>query len=88
MRYSPFVTDTLAIQVCAELTPYNRAREIEGVARACRLPGKRQALILTLNQRDRPKELDTPVEVRPVWEWLLDDASPSLLKTAKHKVPV
>jgi len=67
-----FVTDTEAIQVCAELTPYNRARQIEGAARACRLPGKRQALILTLNQRDRLTELDTTVEVRPVWEWLLD----------------
>ena len=68
-----FVTDTVAIQVCAELTPYNRAREIAGVARACRLPGQRQALILTLNQRDRLKELDTTIQVRPVWEWLLDD---------------
>jgi uncharacterized protein len=67
-----FVTDTLAIQVCTELTAYNRAREIEGVARACRLPGKRRALILTLNQHDQLKELETPVEVRPVWEWLLN----------------
>jgi uncharacterized protein len=69
-----FVTDTLAIQVCAELTAYNRAREIEGVARACHLPGKRRALILTLNQHDRLKESETTVDVRPVWEWLLDAA--------------
>ena len=72
-----FVTDTLAIQVCAELTPFNRARETEGVAHACRLPGRRQALVLTLNQRDRLRELDTTVEVRPVWEWLLAGQSPA-----------
>ncbi len=72
-----FVTDTLAIQVCAELTPFNRARETEGVAQACRLPGRRQALVLTLNQRDRLRELDTTVEVRPVWEWLLAGQSPA-----------
>ena len=66
-----FVTDTDAIQVCAELTPYNRGRELEGVVRACRLPGKRHALILTLDQRDRLEEQATAVEVRPVWEWLL-----------------
>jgi predicted AAA+ superfamily ATPase len=65
-----FVTDALAIQVCAELTPFNRAREVEGVVQACRLPGRRQALILTLNQRDCLKELETTIEVRPVWEWL------------------
>jgi hypothetical protein len=27
-------------------------------------------LILTLNQRDCLKELETTIEVRPVWEWL------------------
>jgi uncharacterized protein len=67
-----FVTDALAIQVCAELTPFNRAREVEGVVQACRLPGRRQALILTLNQHDCLKDLGTTVEVRPVWEWLTD----------------
>lgn len=67
-----FVTDAVAIQVCAELTPFNRAREVEGLVQACRLPGRRQALILTLNQHDRLKERETPIEVRPVWEWLTD----------------
>jgi uncharacterized protein len=68
-----FVTDTLAIQVCAELTPYNQRRELDGVAQASRLSGKRRALILTLNQRDRLKEREATVEVRPVWEWLLEE---------------
>jgi hypothetical protein len=70
-----FVTDTLAIQVCAELTPYNRDREVGGLVRACRLPGKRRPLILTLNQQDRIREQDTPIEVRPAWEWLLESCA-------------
>jgi hypothetical protein len=70
-----FVTDTLAIQVCAELTPYNRDREVSGLVRACRLPGKRRPLILTLNQQDRIREQDTPIEVRPAWEWLLESCA-------------
>jgi hypothetical protein len=68
-----FVTEAFAIQACAELTPYNRARELEGVVQGCRLPGKRRALILTLNQRDRITEQGMTVEVRPIWEWLLRD---------------
>jgi hypothetical protein len=67
-----FVTDDRAIQVCAELTPYNRVREAGGAAQACRLPGKRRPLILTLNQHDRLTEQGTTVEVRPVWDWLLN----------------
>jgi predicted AAA+ superfamily ATPase len=68
-----FVTEAFAIQVCAELTPYNRGRELEGLLQGCRLPGKRRALILTLNQRDRITEQGMTVEVRPIWEWLLRD---------------
>jgi predicted AAA+ superfamily ATPase len=67
-----FVTDVSAVQVCAELTPYNRDREVGGLVRACRLPGKRRPLILTLNQRDCIREQDTTIEVRPAWEWLLE----------------
>jgi uncharacterized protein len=67
-----FVTDTDAIQVCAELTPQNRTRELEGVVRASRLPGRRRPLILTLDQRDHLKEQGVAIEVRPMWEWLLE----------------
>ena len=69
-----FVTEDSAIQVCAELTPYNRGRELAGVAQACRLPGKRRAMILTVNQRDRIADSGRTVEVRPVWEWLIESA--------------
>ena len=65
-----FVTDSAVIQVCAELTPFNRDREVKGLLRAHRLPGKRQPLILTLNQRDSIREQGTTIEVRPAWEWL------------------
>jgi hypothetical protein len=66
-----FVTDSEAVQVCAELTPYNQARELEGLARMYRLHGKRRAMILTLNQKQRLRESGLSVDVLPVWEWIL-----------------
>ena len=68
------MTDTLAIQVCAELTPENRPRELLGLVQATRLPGRRKALILTLNQRDQLREQNLSIPVQPVWEWLLESA--------------
>ncbi len=66
-----FVTDSEAIQVCAELTPSNQNRELCGAVRAAALAGrKRRALILTLNQRDRVSLEGVRVEVQPAWEWL------------------
>ena len=70
-----FVTEDSAIQACADLTAYNRSREVGGAVRACRLPGKRRAVILTQNQHDRITEQGTVIEVRPVWEWLLEAKS-------------
>lgn len=65
-----FVTDDAAIQVCAELTPFNRAREVGGLVKACGLPGNRRALLLTLNQRDSFREQEVSIQVQPVWEWM------------------
>ena len=65
-----FVTGDTAIQVCAELTPANRQREIGGLTNACQLRGKRRALVLTLDQRDRLNEQGIEVVVKPAWEWL------------------
>lgn len=67
-----FVTPSQAIQVCLELTRSNLEREVEGVVQACRLPGKRRALILTLDQTDRLTEDGLSIDVRPVWRWLAD----------------
>ena len=65
-----FVTDELAIQVCASLTPFNRDRELEGLRRACALPGKRRGLVVTLDQRDALTVDGAKVEVVPAWAWL------------------
>jgi uncharacterized protein len=67
-----FVTDMEAIQVCADLNPRNQEREIRGAIHAAALPGRRRALILTLNQRDRIVVDGTTVEVIPASEWLAD----------------
>jgi predicted AAA+ superfamily ATPase len=67
-----FVTDMEAIQVCADLNPRNQEREVRGAIHAAALPGRRRALILTLNQRDRIVVNGTTVEVIPAWEWLAD----------------
>lgn len=69
-----FVTPEAAIQVCAELTPHNRGRELRGLLAAAELPGasgrKRELLVLTLNQRDALKEDGKSIAVWPAWDWL------------------
>jgi hypothetical protein len=61
-----------AIQVCLELTPFNREREQRGVVKAAALPGrKRKAVILTMNQRDQIAVEGTRIDVQPAWEWLM-----------------
>jgi len=66
-----FVTDAEVIQACAELTAFNRDRELRGVLRALALPGKkRRPLILTLDQRDQLTAEGTVIDVQPAWEWM------------------
>lgn len=65
-----FITDDEAIQVCATLTPQNQEREVRGALRGAALPGKRRAVIVTLDQRDHLEVDGTAVEIVPVWEWL------------------
>lgn len=69
-----FVTPEEAIQVCAELTPANRARELRGLLAAAQLPGgserRRRLVVLTLNQRDTFKDDGQRITVLPAWEWL------------------
>jgi predicted AAA+ superfamily ATPase len=45
-----FVTPDAVVQVCAELTPANRARELHGVVEGTRLRGRRRGLVVTLDQ--------------------------------------
>lgn len=65
-----FVTDREVIQVCAEITPFNREREVRGLIRALALPGDRRPLIVTLDQHDELHEGNLTIPVRPAWEWL------------------
>ncbi len=65
-----FITSDEAVQVCLELTPMNRARELRGLLGATRLRGKRRALILTLDQTDHLRQDGMEIEVLPAWQWL------------------
>jgi predicted AAA+ superfamily ATPase len=68
-----FVTEREAIQVAAELTPFNRDRETRGLVEISRLPGRRRPLLLTMNQRDRVSVDGLKIEVKPAWEWLAEE---------------
>ena len=65
-----FITKDAAIQLCLELPPAIRARELRGLIQATRLPGKRRALVLTLDQTDRVQEDGVTIEIMPVWQWM------------------
>ncbi len=69
-----FVTPEEAVQVCAEVTPQHRGRELRGLLAAADLPGARgrgrELRVLTLDQRDSLKEDGHRIEVLPAWEWL------------------
>ena len=65
-----FVTQETAVQVCLELTPHTVAREVRGVVNAARLPGRRRAVVVTLDQTDRLREDGIEIEVVPAWQFL------------------
>jgi predicted AAA+ superfamily ATPase len=68
-----FVTEDLAIQCCARLTPENRERELRGLLRAAELPGRagrRDLLIVKLDQEDGLREDGRRITVVPGWKWL------------------
>jgi uncharacterized protein len=69
-----FVSSKAAIQVCANLSPQNREREVRGLLGAANLPSShrqvRDLLILTIDQRDVFTEGGRMINVLPAWEWL------------------
>jgi len=67
-----FVTPDAAVQVCLELTPENRDRELRGVVEATRLRGRRRALVVTLDQADRLIEDGVRIDVVPAWRWMAE----------------
>jgi len=67
-----FVTPDAAIQVCMELTPTNRNRELRGAVEGARLRGRRRGLVITLDQADRLVEDGVAIEVVPAWRWMTE----------------
>jgi predicted AAA+ superfamily ATPase len=65
-----FVTADAVVQVCCELTPHTVMREVRGVVNAARLPGRRRAVIVTLDQADLLREDGVEIEVIPAWQFL------------------
>jgi predicted AAA+ superfamily ATPase len=65
-----FIVPEVAIQVCLELTPANRTRELRGVIEGTRLRGERRAVVVTLDQTDRLREDGVEIEVIPAWRWM------------------
>jgi len=68
-----FITPDAAIQVCAELTPTNRRRELRGVVEGARLRGRRRGLVITLDQSDRLVEDGVAIDVVPAWRWMASE---------------
>lgn len=60
-----------AIQVCYELNDGDRQREARGLLEAAREAGASELLILTLEQEGT--EEDGRIEIRPAWQWLLEN---------------
>ncbi len=65
-----FIVPDAAIQVCLELTPANRGRELRGVIEGARLGGQRRAVVVTLDQTDYLCEDGVDIEVVPAWRWM------------------
>lgn len=76
-----FVTDELAIQVCAELTLANTDREIGGLVRACKNMHrtKRKAILITLDQSRQVTVDGISIEILPAWRWLTRGRRTSLI---------
>lgn len=61
-----------AIQVCWELTPENKEREIKGLTTALKKFKLKQGLILTKDQEYDFQKDNKRIIVKPVWKWLLE----------------
>ena len=59
-----------AVQVCFELTPDNRERELAGLLGAMRELSLREGTIVTLRQKDFAREDGRNIRIVPAGEWL------------------
>lgn len=60
-----------ALQVCLELTPQNRQREVSGLVAACRRLGLKEGLIVTLDEETEEAEDGVKIRILPAWKYLL-----------------
>jgi predicted AAA+ superfamily ATPase len=60
-----------AYQVCFELTPENREREISGLLIACKWLGIQKGLLLTYDQEEEIEREGIEINILPVWKWLI-----------------
>ncbi|MDZ7319935.1 MAG: ATP-binding protein [candidate division KSB1 bacterium] len=67
------ITD--AIQVCWELTDWNREREVNGLIETMDFLGLNQGLILTNSQEDKIELDGKRIDVKPAWKWLLEKSN-------------
>jgi len=65
-----FVTPDAVLQVCYQLTPENRSRELRGLVAASRVSGRRSAWVITLDQTDDLMDNGVEIQVVPAWKWL------------------
>jgi predicted AAA+ superfamily ATPase len=75
-----FVTEdhgkvTAAIQVCYELSPENRDRELEGLTATMLTLAIKNGIILTYHQEESIVRNGFSLRVLPVWRWLLEYGS-------------
>ena len=66
-------TVTTAIQVCYEISPENRERELDGLTEAMQTLKAGHGMILTYHQEENIIRDGYMVQVLPVWKWLLDE---------------
>jgi hypothetical protein len=63
--------DNKAIQVCYELTPDNRKREVEGLVAATKRLGLEKGLIITHHQNEQIQTNGVEINVVSAWQWAL-----------------
>ncbi len=62
---------TTAIQVCHQLTPENRQRELLGVIEALKEHNLKQGYILTSDQEEELTSLGYKIKIIPIWKWTI-----------------
>jgi len=62
-------------QVCYNLTPDNREREIKGLISVVSKYPESKGIILTFNDKDEIEEAGKKITVKPVYEWLIENSN-------------